>query len=200
MEYNINKQGLLQEISIWGKFLKKKVHLIACGGTALTLLGLKASTKDIDLIVPVLDEYDYLLSVLKELGYKPVSGWGWGRADNFIFDLFRGKSIHTTELLESPLDEGNNILVKEFNAIYLGVLNYYDILISKLFRATQVDIDDCLRLVKSKRKDIDLKHFERRFRETASYDISEDKVNKNFDYFIKILEKEGVINEKRQSS
>jgi hypothetical protein len=197
MEYRIDKQGLLDRISAWDSFLKKKMHLIACGGTALTLLGLKASTKDIDLIVPDLDEYEYLINILKDLGYKSASGWGWARGDGFIFDLFRGKSIHTTELLESPLDKDNNILVKEFSRIYLGVLNYYDIIISKLFRAMQVDIDDCLLLVKNKKEDIDLKHLEARFKETASFDVSEDKVNKNLEHFLKILKKEGLINERQ---
>ena len=132
----------MDRISAWDAFLKRKVYLIACGGTALTLLGVKPSTKDIDLIVPNLDEHEYLVSILKQLGYKSASGWGWERGDGFIFDLFRGKAIHSTELLESPLEKGNHILVKEFDRIYLGVLNYYDIVISKLFRATAIDIDE----------------------------------------------------------
>jgi len=197
MEYLIDKQGLLDRISAWDGFFKRKVHLIACGGTALTLLGLKPSTKDVDLIVPNLDEHDYLVSILKQLGYKSASGWGWQRGDGFIFDLFRGKSVHTTELLESPLDKGNNSLIKEFSRIYLGVLNYYDIIISKLFRATQVDIDDCLLLIRNKKKDINIKRLEARFRETASFDISEDKANKNLEHFLNILNKEGLLNEKR---
>lgn len=65
MNYRIDKQGLLDKISVWDSFLKRKVHLIACGGTALTLLGVKASTKDIDLIVPDLTEYKYLINNLK---------------------------------------------------------------------------------------------------------------------------------------
>ncbi len=196
MEYRIDKQGLLDRIIAWDSFLKRKVHLVACGGTALTLLGVKASTKDIDLMVPKLNEYDYLIDILKQLGYKPASGWGWARGDGLIFDLFRGKSVHTTELLESPLDKENNIPIKEFDRIYLGVLNYYDIIISKLFRAAEVDVDDCVMLVKSKRKHIDLKRLEQRFKETASFDVSEDAVNKNFGHFLKILKKEGLVNEK----
>ena len=196
MLYRINKQGLLDRIGAWDTFLKRKVHLVACGGTALTLLDIKASTKDVDLIVPNLEEYDYLISVLKDLGYKSASGWGWAREDGFIFDLFRGKSIHTTELLESPLDKRNNILFKEFNRIYLGVLNYYDIIISKLFRSTAIDIEDCLLLIKSRRRDIDFRHLKARFKETASFDVSEDKVNKNFEHFLRIIKKEGLINEK----
>ena len=107
-----------------------------------------------------------------------------------------GKFVHTTELLDSPLEKGNNIPVKEFDKIYLGILNYYDIIISKLFRATAVDIDDCLSLVRDKKKDIDFERLDKRFKETASFDVSEDKVNKNFEYFSKILKKEGLINEK----
>lgn len=196
MEYQTDKQGLLNKISAWDSFLKRKVHLIACGGTALTLLGIKASTKDIDLIVPNEAEHKYLIDNLKQLGYRPASGWGWERGDGFIFDLFRGKAVHTTELLESPLEKGNHILIKEFIHVYLGVLNYYDIIITKLFRATTVDIDDCLSLVKSKRDEIDLKQLDSRFRQTAAYDVSEENVNKNLEYFLKILKKEGLINEK----
>lgn len=192
MNYRIDKQGLLDRISVWDTFLKRKVHLIACGGTALTLLEVKASTKDIDLIVPDLTEYEYLIDNLKQLGYKSVSGWGWARGDGFIFDLFRGKMVHTTELLDSPLDKRNHILVKEFSYIYLGVLNYYDLIIVKLFRATTVDIEDCLSLMKNKRQGIDLNLLEKRFRETASFDISEDRVNNNWEHFLKMIKKEGL--------
>lgn len=196
MEYRIDKQVLLERISAWDTFLKRRVHLIACGGTALTLLGVKPSTKDIDLIVPNSGEHEYLVGILKQLGYKPASGWGWERGDGFIFDLFKGKSVHTTELLESPMEKGNHILVKEFERIHLGILNYYDIIISKLFRATALDIDDCLVLVKSKKKDIDFEYLKKRFKETASFDVSEEKVNKNFEHFSQILKQEGLINAK----
>lgn len=191
--YRIDRQRLLNEIGAWGSFLKRKVHLIACGGTALTLLGIKPSTKDIDLIVPELKEYDYLIATLKQLGYKSVTGSGWKRKDGFIFEFFRGKFVHTTELLESPLEKKNHVLIKEFNHIYLGVLNYYDLIISKLFRGDGVDIEDCLILIKNKGKDIDLKLLEKRFRETASCDVSEERVDKNLEYFLKIV-KEGRKN------
>ena len=189
MNYWIDKQGLLDRISVWDSFFKRKVHLIACGETALTLLGVKASTKDIDLIVPDLTEYEYLVNNLKQLGYRPVSGWGWTRGDGFIFDLFRGKKVHTTELLDSPLDKRNHILIKEFSHIYLGVLNYYDLIIVKLFRATPVDMEDCLSLIKNKRQEIDLNLLEKRFRETASFDVSEDRANDNWDHFLKMIKK-----------
>ncbi|OIO72808.1 MAG: hypothetical protein AUJ85_09260 [Elusimicrobia bacterium CG1_02_37_114] len=197
MKYRIDKEGLFDIIRTWDSFLKKKVHLITCGGTALTLLGIKASTKDIDFIVPELSEYKYLLNILQQIGYKSKTGTGWARDDNFIFDLFIGNRVHTTELLDSPLDKEKHILLKEFSYIYLGILNYYDLIISKLFRGTGADMEDCLSLMKSKAREIDLNFLIKRFRETASYDISEDKVNKNLDYFLEMLKKEGFINGQR---
>lgn len=115
MNYRITKPGFIDVLTGWDNFLKKKVHLIACGGTAMTLLGIKESTKDIDLIVPSEDEHDYLVKILQQLGYKSASGHGWAKDNGFIFDLFRGKHVHTTELLESPLAKGNHLLVNYFD-------------------------------------------------------------------------------------
>lgn len=193
MEYRINKQGLLDRLIIWDGFLRRTVHLIACGGTAMTLLGVKESTKDIDLVVPELAEYEYLTRTLKQLGYKSVTGSGWARGDDFIFELFRGERVHTTELLESPLKKGNNILIKELSHIYLGALNYYDLIISKLFRGNTVDVEDCLALMRMKGQEISIKDLKTRYHETASFDVSEDKVNKNLEYFLRILEEQGLI-------
>ncbi len=189
MKYRLDKDDLLDVMRAWDGFLKRKVHLIACGGTALTLLGIKESTKDVDLIMPEIEEYDYLITILKQLGYESASGWGWRREGGFIFDIFRGKRVHTTELLESPLTEGNNQLIKEFSFIYLGALNYYDLIITKIFRSDAIDIEDCIALVKSRAKEVNLKHLEERFRETASFDVTEEKMNKNLVHFLNILKK-----------
>lgn len=96
MNYRINKGDLLDRIGVWNRFLKKKVRLIACGGTA-------------------------------------------------------------------------------------------------------IDTDDCLSLLRAKRKEIDLKRLIKRFRETSSFDISEDKVNKNLEHFLILLGKEGLYDEKEGS-
>ncbi|MCX6577755.1 MAG: hypothetical protein NTV82_15360 [Candidatus Aminicenantes bacterium] len=196
MKYRADKETLLSRLALWDSFLKKRVRLIACGGTALTLLNIKPSTKDIDLIVPEEKEHDYLISTLRQLGYISVTGSGWRRESDFVFDLFRGPRVHTTELLGSPLEKGNHTLFKEFSYIYLGVLNSYDLLISKLFRGTSADMDDCLSLMKNQRKEIDIRRLERRFRDTASFDISEERILKNLEYFL-MLVKEGKANGKR---
>lgn len=191
MEYRFNKKDLLDALSLWNGFLKKKVHLIACGGTALTLLGIKESTKDVDFIVPVEAEHSYLLKVLRQLGYKQTTGSGWNRkGDSYIFDLFGGKRIHTTDLLESPLKKNNHIFIKELTHIYIGVLNYYDLIISKLFRGSGVDFEDCLALMRTRKEEIKIDVLNARFMETAKYDVSENKIIKNLEHLHRILSKE----------
>jgi hypothetical protein len=131
----------------WGNgthLLNARSILLPAAEHALTLLDIKPSTKDVDFIVPVELEYKYLIRTLKDLGYRQTTGSGWQRKEDvFIFDLFPGKRIHTTELLETPLKEGNHILLKEFSHFYIGVLNDYDLIASKLFRGSTVDFDDC---------------------------------------------------------
>lgn len=172
----------MDRLSIWNEYLRRKVHLIACGGTALTLLGIKDSTKDIVLIVPDEAEHDYLLKILKDLGYIKISRHGWSSGDQFIFDIFRGDHVYTTGLLNSPLKEGFHSLVKEFSYLYLGVLNDYDLIITKIFRATLIDIEDCKALVIN-RGYIEWDELEKRFKETVSYDIHPEKLMENLEIF-----------------
>ncbi|MGV7929683.1 MAG: hypothetical protein AB2L13_12380 [Spirochaetota bacterium] len=153
MEYRLDTHALLSTMEQWNRFLKRKIHLIACGGTAMTLMGVKSSTKDVDFMVPDISEHEYLTKRLRMLGYEAITGSGWKRnGEEFQFDLFRGNSIHTTGLLVSPLEEGRHILFKEYEHLYIGILNEYDLISSKLMRGTSVDFEDCLDLVKMRKK------------------------------------------------
>ena len=55
-EYRISGIDLLDTLENWDSLMNFRVRMIACGGTALTLLNIKESTKDIDLIVPEKNE------------------------------------------------------------------------------------------------------------------------------------------------
>lgn len=48
----------------------------------------------------------------------------------------------------------------------------------------------CLMLMRAKVKEIDIKELTKRFNETASYDVSEDRVLKNLEHFKKLINKE----------
>ena len=56
--YRIDSAELLDTLDNWESLMNFRVHLIACGGTALTLLNIKSSTKAIDFIVPETNEYE----------------------------------------------------------------------------------------------------------------------------------------------
>jgi hypothetical protein len=184
MEYRLNKQTLSELLGQWNTFLS---------GTALTLMDIKPSTKDVDFIVPIEQEYQYLIKTLKNLGYKQQTGSGWHKSGNlFVFDLFMGQRIHTTDLLESPLEKGNHTLFKEFSHLYIGILNPYDLIASKLFRGTAVDFEDCLVLMRSRKESIVLPRVEKHVKKLASYDISENRIIENLEHFINQVRKEAL--------
>jgi len=142
-------------------------------------------------MVPVESEYTYLIKVLKDLGYEQTTGSGWRKKEDvFIYDIFPGKRIHTTELMESPLNAGKHMLLKEFSYLYVGILNEYDLIASKLFRGTNVDFEDCLMLVKARKEKINIKRLEQHVKELASYDISEKRIVKNVVNLLNLLRKE----------
>jgi len=194
MEYRLDKNRLLDIMGDWNRFLKRKVHLIACGGTAMTLIGIKVSTKDVDFMVPKVREYDYLIKQLKALGYKPAAGPGWKHeGEGFQFDIFCGNRIHTTELLGSPLAKGRHSILMEFSHLYIGILNDYDLIASKLMRGIPVDFEDCLSLVEAHRERIDIDRLIRHFNELVSYDVAEQRLRPNIDHLLALLQERGTL-------
>ncbi len=155
-KYRLDKQGLWDILEGWDEYLPGQVRVVACGGTALTLQDLKASTKDVDFLVPDWEEYQVLLSTIKKLGYRQKTGFGWARDEGFTFDLFKGNKVFMTELLDSPLDAGMNIPIRKFKKLEVSALNDLDLIISKMFRGDDVDIQDCLMLIKGRSGGVNL--------------------------------------------
>ncbi len=187
--YRQGKNELISALEEWDKFIPGgRIHLIACGGTALTLLGYKESTKDVDFMVPVEREYGRLIQFLIKAGYKEASGSGWKYpGQDIVYDLYKGKKVFTTELLDSPLKEGGNRKILELKKIYLGVLNPIDWIITKMFRGSGADREDCLAL--AGHEPVNLDELEKRFKETARYDMSEERVLKNLEFILEEFRK-----------
>jgi len=156
----------------------------------MTLLGVNTSTKDVDFMVPDIREYNYLIKQLPAMGYTQTNGPGWQRkGELFHFDIFRGNSIHTTGLLLSPLEDGQNKLLVEFSHLYIGILNDYDLIASKLLRGTRVDFEDCVRLATAHKDELDLEKLIAHFYEIVSYDVAEVRLRPNIDHFLERLQK-----------
>jgi hypothetical protein len=162
----------------WDSLMNFRVHLIACGGTALTLLKIKDSTKDIDFIVPEENEYQRLMKFLKHLNYGDKGG-GLAHEDdpNFIYQFWCGSRVFTTDLLDSPLEKGKHILIKKWTDIYLGALNLIALIITKMFRGDQVDRDDCIAAFATGQ--VNPEELLDRYSETAGYDLNPEKVMQN---------------------
>lgn len=184
-EYRLTKQGLWDILEIWDKYLPSAVRVVACGGTALTLQDLKESTKDVDFLVPDHDECKVLIRTIQRLDYRQTTQSGWKKDDSvFIFDLFPGKKVFTTELLNSPLEPGKNIPIRTFKRLAVSALNDIDLIISKMFRGTEVDVEDCLTLMNARGAAFDLAALKARYEGTAQYDLLPEKMMKNLGYLL----------------
>ncbi|HOW88471.1 MAG TPA: hypothetical protein P5561_06065 [Candidatus Omnitrophota bacterium] len=189
MEYRIKKDELAQTLQAWDELLpgRGRIRLVACGGTALTLMGYKESTKDVDFLVPEEKEYERLIDFLTKAGYRPATSFGWKRGEEtIVYDLYPGKKVYQTELLTSPLVRGGTRPWKKLKKIEVLILNPLDLIISKMFRGVEVDIQDSLLLLAKEK--IDLEKLKERYRETAQHDISEAKVLRNLELLLKRLE------------
>ena len=185
MEYRVTANELQQTLASWDVLFPGRgtIHLVACGGTALSLLGYKESTKDVDFLVPHEKEYERLVKFLTRAGYERVTGEGWKRPDEAIrYDVYLGKRVFQTELLNSPLDQKGHQPIWEGKKIHLSVLNAADLIITKLFRGTEQDVEDCITL--RTHEAVNLQALEARYRETARYEISEGRVIKNLERFL----------------
>ena len=194
IKYRLSANDLLDTLDNWNSLMNFRVSLIACGGTALTLLKIKDSTKDIDFTVPVAKEYERLMKFLRDLGYEEQGG-GLAHDDdpNFIYQFWCGNKVFTTNLLDSPLEPGKHIMVKRWSHIYLGALNLTDLIITKMFRGTPVDRDDCIAAFATGQ--VNAKQLLERYSEAARYDLNPEKVMRNFVYLADGLRELELISE-----
>jgi hypothetical protein len=187
--YRLSVEDLLQVLFEWDVILSTRVLLVACGGTALTLLELNASTRDVDFLIPREAEYVQLTNMLKELGYrqgtKGANSWLHPQK-RYIFDLYLGSTIFQTDLLDPVDDPARHKVIRVMEHVDLAVLNSLDLIISKMFRGTNIG-DDSLILIK--RESIPLLELFGRYKETASFSVFEQQCRRNFGYLIDALEK-----------
>jgi len=190
--YRITGDRLLETLDNWDRLMNFHIKLIACGGTALTLLELKESTKDVDFVVPLSTEYEKLMKFLNTIGYSEKEG-GLAHPDDplFLYQFWYGNRVFTTDLLDSPLQQGRNIPIKEWRHIYLGALNLLDLIITKVFRGTGVDMDDCIAVFQTGQ--VHPQQLLARYVETAGYDLNPDEKMKHFGLFADRLASKDLV-------
>lgn len=140
----INKDTLLDLLSEVDKALGKEMSIVAVGGTAMTLLGLKESTIDIDFNASK-DDVKELRRAFDSIPH------------GFRVDLFVEGMIFTQQLPDDFFEKC--IPVKtQFKNINLLALHPIDIVVTKIGRLNERDVEDiksCVKKFKLKRKDVE---------------------------------------------
>ena len=154
-----NKTELLEFIKQLDAYLDEETILVAIGGTALTLLNIKSSTRDIDLIVPEKHSLEVLKSLFIKLNFKELAINRWLTNEGIIIDLYPEDYVINVKLLDSSIEKSE--LIRRFDNITLKALNLYDICITKIDRGDKRDYDD-IKLVLEKSK-VNLKMLIRRY-------------------------------------
>ena len=178
---------LLEDVD---RYLKGTVIIIAIGGTAMTLTGMKDSTIDVDLDVPNAQQFKELKNTLLQIGFSNIRPGGSNlkvmAPNGIILDLFSQNYIFGVQLVE-PL---KTISIKQFKHINLQAIGPYDLIITKTARSDTRDFDDILALARM--QTIDFGKLFQRFKNT--YDSGSHIQNgpQLFKDMLIFLERKGV--------
>jgi hypothetical protein len=139
----LDKSALFNFLEILNAELTQKITLVAVGGTAMTLLDLKTSTVDMDFTIPSNDKpvFDKALANVSH-GFK-IDVW----SDGLVFS-----QILPADYLEK------SIRIISFEHILLRALHPIDIVVTKIGRLEQRDIQDieaCIKKFNISRKQIE---------------------------------------------
>ena len=166
--------------------LDEPLELFAIGGTAMVLKGIKESTKDIDFLTT--EKYDKIKKLFELAGLKEESKdkicniWRLNNNDaNIRIDLFYDGSILGTSFPNDWKELSEKI--SEIGKIKLYILNWYDLIITKIARSETRDIEDIITIIKSQKLDFI-------FLKERYYSIAETAIISDFDYKFKHLERE----------
>ncbi len=132
--------------------LDTEIELFALGGTAMILKNIKEATKDIDFMTT--SKYEtikkwFTLAGLKEKQDSMLCNIWY--LDNIRIDIFYGAFILGLALPDDWKALSEHI--KDIGKIKLFILNWYDIIISKIARSEPRDIDDAIAIIKSQKLD-----------------------------------------------
>lgn len=164
----IARKDLLNWLEKIDSKLKKKITLIAVGGTAMTLLNLKESTIDVDFDVNK-EDYDLFKNAIDK---------------TFRVDIFIDGYIFSEQLPDDYAEIAFDFKNPGFKKINLKILHPIDIILTKAARYNARDEDDIAALVKKTK--IDIERLKSRFNEIlGSYAGSEHVFRDNFEAILK---------------
>ncbi len=160
----IGKTQLISWIRKIDRKMKRKITLVAVGGTAMTLLGLKPSTRDVDFCI----SSEYKKEFEKSIG------------KTFRVDLFFDGYIFSEQLPGDYAEKSKEILV--LRNITLKALSPADIVVTKSARLNARDEEDIGAIAKYVKKEELIERFNQ---VVGTYAGKEEDYRVNFEVIVK---------------
>ena len=161
--------------------LNEELELYAIGGTAMILKNIKETTKDIDFLTTENQENIRKLFNLAGLKEKDTSKlcniW---HLEDIRIDLFYDEFIFGITLPDDWKDKSEQ--KKDIGKVKLYILNWQDIIITKIARNERRDIDDIIDIIKA--ENINFEDLKERY-----YKSAEESIISDYDAKFKALEK-----------
>jgi len=160
--------------------LNEPLELFAIGGTATVLKNIKESTKDIDFLTD--ESYEKIKKLFDLAGLKEESSnkmcniW---RLGSIRIDIFYDGFIMGIPFPDDWKEKSEKI--KEIGKIKLYILNWYDLIITKISRSEKRDIDDSIAIITSQKLDFE-------FLRKRYFSIAETALISDYEYKFKHLE------------
>jgi len=130
--------------------LDKKIELFAIGGTAMVLKNIKEATKDIDFLTTAsyedIKKWFNLAGLIEKSPSKICNIWYLG---NIRIDIFYDSFILGTPLPDDWKEISDHI--RDIGKLKLYILNWYDIIITKIARSESRDIEDIIKIIKTQK-------------------------------------------------
>jgi|SRR3989338_10357304 len=151
--------------------LDKEIELFAMGGTAMVLKNIKEATKDIDFLTA--SDYKTIKELFELAGLREKSPSKlcniWHLGDKRI-DMFYDEFVMGITLPDDWRELSGHI--RSIGKLKVYILNWYDIIITKIARSEPRDIDDILVILKTQK--IDFKALKSRYYKLAPVSLIAD--------------------------
>lgn len=138
------------------RVVQRKVKVYAIGGTVLVEQGLKASTKDIDLIVETREEFIDIQQALINIGFKlKIPGEGYShmnlsqifQREDYRIDLFEKEVCGKFSLSKRMIERTRNLI--NLNKVKVFFCSNEDVFLFKTMPEREGDLADCESIVRA---------------------------------------------------
>lgn len=134
----VQSSRLMEFLATIDRYMTSRMDVVMVGGTALTLLGRKESTKDIDICFGTEKDMENFAKVAERLGYSRKQGRLAGHG--LLIDIYCGGYIFCVQLPEDYAEKA--VEIKRLEKMTISALSPEDIIITKTARLNERDLED----------------------------------------------------------